>query len=87
MDIPDRTIENKAISHFPLSPEDAAQRYSYFCPADELSAFSDKDLYYVDYHRHFTPFASDVVARSLAQFIHDEIVTNKDSTDTAPSQP
>ena len=69
MDIPDRVADNTAVSRFPLSPENAASRYSYFYPADDLSQYADKDLYYVDYHRHFTPFASDVVARSLARFV------------------
>ncbi len=50
MDIPDRTAENTAVSRCSLSTENAASRYSYFSPPDELSQYADRDLYYVDYH-------------------------------------
>ena len=81
MDIPDRVANNTMASRFPLSTENAASRYSYFSSADKLSQHADRDLYYVDHHRHFTPFASDFVARSLARFVRGSILHSNNATE------
>lgn len=71
-DIPARQTREgytKYYSEFPLTIEDAQNRYSFFSPIENFEKAENIVLYRKIGHGHFNPMGNDIAGKGLAEFI------------------